>query len=198
MAEKQYLLGNRAKELLIYTTKTTRPVADNMVNVSEVEVYLKKIAGLQNPQDMENYLNSTIQQMHKRKKKSGFPKSTTFTYVKDLRETALRIVKNVHAANECMFATEHQLRLQLIKAVIDDCNLMLQLVEISMELGYIDIKKCQYWTKKITDVKYMCAAWKKKDTARANQLLEEERRQERMAQAALFKEIAQEVCKARK
>lgn len=190
---KEYLLGNRAKELLIYTTKITKPAADEKVEVSVVTSFLKKMADIKNPQDIAQYLDGTIAQLQKRKKRPGFPKSTTFTYIKDLRETALRIVKNIHAANECMFATEHQDRLKLIKAVLDDCNLMLQLVEISMELGYIDIKRSATWTKKITDVKYMCASWKKKDTTRANKLLDEERRQERGAQAALFKEIVQEV-----
>jgi len=62
MAEKQYLLGNKAKDLLIHTTKLT--------------------------------MNTNL-----------FPKSVRFTYCHELQNTATAILRNVHAANECMFNT---------------------------------------------------------------------------------------------
>ena len=169
MPEKEYLLGNRAKDLLIYTTQVTKPVADNRVEAREIVAVLKRAMESKNPSES---IQQTIAALNSRKsKRRGFPKSTTFTYVKDLRECAIAIVKNVHAANECMFNTEYELRLKLIKKVLEDCNLMLKLVEISLELGYIDAGQCKHWTERITNVKYMCASWKKKDTERAKELI---------------------------
>lgn len=154
LAEKEYLLGNRAKELLIHTTKVT--------------------------------MNTNL-----------FPKHVRFTFVQDLQDTALRILKNVHAANECMFATEYRRRLELIKAVLDDCNLMLQLLEVCVELGFIDLRRCKNWCDLVLNVKYMCAAWRKKDSERAKSLIEEEERKKLDRQKALIREVVEAVVNRR-
>lgn len=39
-------------------------------------------------------------------------------------------------------------------------------VTIALERGYIDIRRCEDWTKKILDVKNLTASWKKKDATR--------------------------------
>ena len=144
--QKQYLLGNKAKELLIHTTKLT--------------------------------MNTSL-----------FPKSVRFTYSHELQNTAKAILKNVHAANECLFQTEYKKRLELIKQVLDDCNFMLQLLEICLELGFIDAKRCQFWTKLVLDVKYMSAAWRKKDGERAKKLEDEEKRIKAEQQATFIQEV---------
>lgn len=36
----------------------------------------------------------------------------------------------------------------------------------ALERGYIDIRRCEDWTKKILDVKNLTASWRKKDAAR--------------------------------
>lgn len=45
MADKEYLLGNNARELLKYTNQATKPVTDD-VSVRDVRTILKKIAAL--------------------------------------------------------------------------------------------------------------------------------------------------------
>lgn len=127
MPEKEYLLGNKAKDLLIHTTKITS--------------------------------NTNL-----------FPKRVRFTYSDDLINTARHILKNIHSANECMFQTEHARRLSLLKDVLDDCNYLLKMIEICMELGFIDIRRCEYWCKLVLNVKYMVMAWRKKDSERAKLL----------------------------
>lgn len=173
MAEKEYLLGNKAKDLLIHTFKVTRPVSDDKFDASDVLAALKHIQNGGDQQQVSQMLQESIENLSKRRRKQGFPKSVTHTYVKELREAAVRILKNVHAANECMFDVEHEKRLALIKEVLDDCNLMLKLLEISRELGYIDIRKLEYWSKLVLNVKYMSASWKKKDGDRARKLQKE-------------------------
>ena len=45
MADKEYLLGNRARELLKYTNQATKVVTDD-VSQKDVRVILQKIAAL--------------------------------------------------------------------------------------------------------------------------------------------------------
>jgi hypothetical protein len=118
-----------------------------------------------------------------------FPKHVRFSYVRELQDTAIQIVKTVHAANECMFATEYRQRLNLIKDALNNCNLMLQLLEICLELEFIDLRRCKHWSGLVLNVKYMCAAWRKKDSERAKALIEEEERGNLEKQKAIIREV---------
>ena len=53
-----------------------------------------------------------------------------------------------------------------IKRALTKCKLLLNLLDIALERGYIDIRRCEDWTKKILDVKNLTASWRKKDAAR--------------------------------
>jgi len=148
MVQKEYLLGNKAKELLIYTTTAT--------------------------------MNTNF-----------FPKSVRFTYSRYLQDTAEAILKNIHAANECLFQTEYRRRLELIKRVLDDCNYMLQLLEVCLELKFIDTKKCKHWTNLVLNVKYMSASWRKKDGERAKVIIDDEEQADFARQVAIMEKAIQ-------
>jgi hypothetical protein len=152
LAEKEYLLGNKAKEMLIYTTKIT--------------------------------MNTNL-----------FPKHARFTFVHELQNTSKKILRNIHAANECLFITEYRKRIELIKEVLDDCNYMLQMIEICLELEFIDLRRCKYWCELVLNVKYMCASWRKKDSERAVKLIEDEELKKLERQKQLVREIVEEVLK---
>lgn len=173
MAEKEYVLGNKTKDLLVYSFVVTKPIGDKTMEIVEVIKMMETILGL--PQDdKDDFIRECLDKMKKASSKQGFPKSALHTYIKTIRETAVSIVQNIHAANDCSFQTEHERRLDLIHAALNDCNLLLKLVEISQSLGYISMKRMGHWTKLITDVKYMTLAWKKKDTERARTLCRQE------------------------
>lgn len=177
MAEKEYVLGNKTKDLLVYTFVVTKPIGDKTLELSEVIKMMESILGL--PQEAkDDLIREYIDRMKKANSKQGFPKSALHTYIKTTRETAVSIVRNIHAANDCSFQTEYDRRLDLIHAALNDCNLLLKLVEISQALGYISMKRMGHWTKLIADVKYMTLAWKKKDTERAKALRQQERTKE--------------------
>ena len=112
--------------------------------------------------------------------------------IADLRGAARNIVRGVHAANETIFTERPEERLKEIKAVIDECNLMLQLVALSEELKYADIKRVETWTNKILDVKRMCLAWMKKDGERAKKILAEKDREKMTVIIALVRDIMAE------
>lgn len=169
MAEKEYVLGNKTKDLLVYTFLVTKPISEKTLDISDAIREVRTISSL-SENERALYSQNLIEDLEKRNKKEGFPKSAVHTYAKVIRETAVSIVRNIHAANDCSFQTEYKRRLELIHYALNDCNLLLKMVEISHELGYISLKRMAYWTKMITDVKYMTLAWKKKDSERAREI----------------------------
>lgn len=170
MAEnKDFQIGNKAKDLLIYTFKVTKPVGDKSIDTKDLLAVFLKIKEMP-PDNVTQYCEETADKLKKSSDKQGFPKSTVHTYIKLIREAAVQVVVNVQTANDCRFETEYDKRLMYIDEILKNCNLLLQLIEISLELEYINIKRCQFWTKAVTDVKYMTLSWKKKDTARAEAL----------------------------
>ena len=185
MAEKEYVLGNKTKDLLAYSFVVTKPIGDKTLEISEVIKMLGTIKSLP-PEARDDILAQYLDRLEKANSRQGFPKSALHTYIKTVRETAVSIVKNVHAANDCSFQTEYDRRLDLIHAALNDCNLLLKLVEISQTLGYISVKRMGHWTKLITDVKYMTLAWKKKDTERAKALRRQEMTRDCELQASII------------
>lgn len=173
MAEKEYVLGNKTKDLLVYSFLVTKPIGDKTMEISEIVKLLETVLGL-SQEEKDDFIRECLDKMKKASSKQGFPKSALHTYIKTIRETAVSIVQNIHAANDCSFQTEYERRLDLIHAALNDCNLLLKLVEISQSLGYISMKRMGHWTRLITDVKYMTLAWKKKDTERARTICRQE------------------------
>ena len=117
MADKEYLLGNRARELLKYTNQATKVVTDD-VSQKDVRVILQKIAALDDIREVKSICQTTIGQLD-RKEKDGFTKAMYRCYGEDMRLIAKGIVRDVHAANGKMFATEYNERLRLIGKVLD-------------------------------------------------------------------------------
>lgn len=202
MAEKEYVLGNKTKDLLIYTFTVTKPIGDKTMDISEVVKMLRTIKELPEA-EREAFIVEVVDSLTKANSKQGFPKSAVYTYAKTIRETAVLILRNIHAANDCNFQTEYDRRIDLIHAALQDCNLILKLVEISQSLGYISMKRMEHWTKLITDVKYMTLAWKKKDTQRAKEIARKEREDECRLQAdiisrAVYQAVYQAIIQAKR
>lgn len=202
MAEKEYVLGNKTKDLLIYTFTVTKPISDKTMDISEVVKMLRTIKELPEA-EREAFIVEVVDSLTKANSKQGFPKSAVYTYAKTIRETAVLILRNIHAANDCNFQTEYDRRIDLIHAALQDCNLILKLVEISQSLGYISMKRMEHWTKLITDVKYMTLAWKKKDTQRAKEIARKEREDECRLQAdiisrAVYQAVYQAIIQAKR
>jgi len=122
-----------------------------------------------------------------RTEKKGFTKSGYRDYGEEMRKVARNIVRNIHAANGKMFVTEYEERLRLINEVLDDCSLMLEYIQICVEEHIISVKKSGVWTKKVTDVKYMDASWRKNDGGRARKLREEAQAQADKRQVEVVK-----------
>jgi hypothetical protein len=95
-----------------------------------------------------------------------FPKKIRFTIVNRIQERVLSIYENLLEANEIFpirNESDKAKRLELQRAALTDCKLLLFYVELSKKRGYIDAGTFEYWTKKTLDVKYMSAAWYKSE-----------------------------------
>lgn len=189
MADKEYKLGNKAKDLYQFTRQATKPGPDDKVDAKDVSQVMRTIAKAKTVEEMRDMLNATADRLDNRRKRPFFPKSETFGMIKDLRGASRAIICGVYAANETRFVDHPEDRLREIKAVIDECNLMLQLVELAHELGYTDMKRMGVWTKKILDVKHMCLAWLKKDGERAKEILARQEREDCEKLVLLVREI---------
>ncbi len=185
MADKEYLLGNKARELLRFTNQATKVVTDD-VSQKDVRAILQKIAALDDIREVKSVCQTTIGQLDS-KDKEGFTKAMYRCYGEDMRLIAKGIVRDIHAANGKMFATEYDERLRLIGLVLDGCSLLIEYIQTVLELGVISLKKSEVWTKKVLDVKYMTASWKKNDGARANKLRAEEAAKEDARQVEVVK-----------
>ena len=189
VAEKEYVLGNKAKDLYQFTRQATKPGPDDKVDAKDAAKVMRTIAKARTIEEMRDMLNAAADRLDNRRKRPFFPKSETFGMIKDLRSGARAIIKGVYAANETRFNERPEERLREIKAVIDECNLMLQLVELAHDLGYTDMKRMGVWTKRILDVKHMCLAWMKKDSERAKTILAKRERDNCEMLVVLVREI---------
>lgn len=86
MAEKEFLLGVKARELLKHTKRETRVVTDD-INPQDVRTILHKIAALEDIRDAREVCSQAINAID-RKKKEGFSKSTFRLYGEDMRQIA--------------------------------------------------------------------------------------------------------------
>lgn len=186
MADKEFLLGIRARELLKYTKQATRVVTDD-VSQRDVRQILERIAALQDIREVQTVTAQVIATLDDRKRE-GFTKSTFRLYGEDMRFIAKQILLDVHAANNTHFLTEYDQRLRKIDAILDGCSLMLEYITICIEDGIISTHKGGIWTKKTQDVKYMAGAWRKNDGGRAKKLREEAQAETDRRQLALVKE----------
>lgn len=187
---KDFQIGNKAKDLLIYSFQATKPIGDKSMETKDVLATMLKLSDMK-PEEVKDFCTAASERLKRSADKQGFPKSTVHSYIKLIRETATGIVTNIQMANDCRFETEYEKRLMLIDEVLRGCNLMLQLILISLELGYINIKRSKYWTKMVTDVKYMTLSWKKKDSERAESI----RKAEKMSEYARFAHIIADAIK---
>ena len=97
-----------------------------------------------------------------------FPKKVRFTLCQRMQDVTIQILHDIIAANEIYPKTVQQMerRLDLQKEVLTNCKIFLNYLDISLEQGYIDIRRCEHWTGLTTDVKNLAASWRKKDALR--------------------------------
>ena len=186
MAEKEFLLGVKARELLKYTKQATKVVSDD-ISPQDVRAILHKIAALEDIRDAREVCSQAINAVD-RKQREGFTKTTFRFYGRDMREIAKQILLDVHAANNTHFLTEYDSRLRKIDAVLDGCSLLLEYITLCMDEKIISTAKGGVWTGKVMDVKRMAGKWRKNDGGRAKSLRDQAQTVRNRQQIGLVKE----------
>ncbi len=171
MADKEFLLGNKARELLIYTNQATRVVSDD-VSVRDVRKIIRRIAELDDIRDVKSVCSEIDKKLEK-SDREGFSKSLFRLYGEDMRELAKNVMRHIHSANNKNFQTNYQERLDAIDEILDDCSMLQEYVSICTDEKIISIRKAGIFTGKIRDVRNMSVAWKRNDGGRAKKLREE-------------------------
>jgi hypothetical protein len=90
-----------------------------------------------------------------------FAKKRRFTFVDRMQNLAIDIYDNLLRTNEAPKKQIEQRRSFQLKA-LSDIKVLQFLVELSCSRGFIDERQLGIWSKKISDVKNLTAAWYKK------------------------------------
>ena len=117
MADKEYLLGNKARELLEYTNQATKTVSED-ISRKDVRQIFQKMAALDDIRDIQKVCSESIAYLD-RTHREGFTKALYRCYGEDMRLLAKSIMRDIHAANSKMFQTEYEERLRLLGVVLD-------------------------------------------------------------------------------
>lgn len=92
-----------------------------------------------------------------------FPKKYRHSLVDRIQIKSLDIYETLFEANRINNVTNKRERCEAITRAITLCDEMLFYIELSMMLELLTDKSAEYWSKMVTDVKYMSLAWRKKE-----------------------------------
>ena len=92
-----------------------------------------------------------------------YPKKYRHSLVDRIQIKSLDIYDTLLEANRINNMTCKNLRCETITKAITYCDELLFYIELSMELVKLSNSSAEYWSKMVTDVKYMAIAWRKKE-----------------------------------
>ena len=92
-----------------------------------------------------------------------YPKKYRFSLVDKMQNKSLEIYEYLHEANRTDLREYARERSELQTKAITHCDELLFYIELSMELGLLNDGSTAYWSKMVTDVKYMSIAWRTKE-----------------------------------
>ena len=92
-----------------------------------------------------------------------YPKKYRHSLVDRLQLKSMDIYENLMEANRISNITDKKLRCETITKAITLCDELLTYIELSMELGILNAQSAEYWSKMVSDVKYMSIAWRTKE-----------------------------------
>lgn len=93
-----------------------------------------------------------------------YPKKYRHSLVDRIQLKSIDIYDTLLEANRINNLTNRALRCEKITKAITYCDKLLFYIELSMELTNQTKDSIQYWSKMVTDVKYMAIAWRTKES----------------------------------
>lgn len=92
-----------------------------------------------------------------------YPKKYRHSLVDRIQIKSLDIYETLFEANRINNVTYKRERCETITKAITLCDELLFYIELSMNLDLLSASSAEYWSKMVTDVKYMSLAWRKKE-----------------------------------
>lgn len=92
-----------------------------------------------------------------------YPKKYRHSLVDRIQNKSLEIFETLLEANRINNMSNKRERCETITKAITFCDELLFYIELSMNLGLLNDKSTAYWSKMVTDVKYMSIAWRTKE-----------------------------------
>ena len=95
-----------------------------------------------------------------------YPKKYRFSLVDKMQNRSLEIYECIMEANRTDLRYFKRERSELQTRAITYCDQLCFYIELSHKLGIINEKSMEYWSKMVTDVKYMTIKWRTEDKNR--------------------------------
>jgi hypothetical protein len=95
-----------------------------------------------------------------------YPKKYRFSLVGKLQNKALTLYEVLLEANRIDARKHYTERVSEQTKAIVICDEILFYIELSMNLGLISNGSADYWSKMVSDIKYLTLGWRKKDKER--------------------------------
>ena len=92
-----------------------------------------------------------------------YPKKYRHSLVDKIQIKSIDIFETLMEANRINNVTDKKNRYEQITKAITYCDELMFLIELSMELGLLADNSASYWSKMVSDVKYMSIAWRTKE-----------------------------------
>lgn len=92
-----------------------------------------------------------------------FPKKYRHSIVDRIQIKSLEIYEMLFEANRINNMTQKRERCEVITRAITFCDELLFYIELSMNLGLLSGNSSAYWSKMVSDVKYLSIGWKKSE-----------------------------------
>lgn len=92
-----------------------------------------------------------------------YPKKYRHSLVDRIQNKSLDIYDSLHEANRINNKMDKRARCETITKAITYCEQLNFYIELSMELNILSGGSAQYWSKLVSDVKFMAIAWRKSE-----------------------------------
>ena len=89
-----------------------------------------------------------------------YPKKFRHSLVDRMQIVSMDIYELLLEANRINNQTEKKFRCETITKAIVSCDKLITYIELSMNLEILNPKSAEYWSKMVSDVKYMAIAWR--------------------------------------
>ena len=93
-----------------------------------------------------------------------YPKKYRHSLVDQIQKKSLDIYDTLLEANSINNVSRKALRCDTITRAITYCNQMLFYIELSMNLELLSGSSAEYWSRMVSDVKFMSIAWRTKES----------------------------------